>query len=150
GVQAHAPRAGLPHGAGAVAAQPRQLLPGAPAVLRAEEAGVLDARVDRVRIGERRLEMPDTLELPRALRPVVPLMRGQRLAGVGRGIVNELVALAFGHALRRFFHAAAWRLPGFAAVAGALDDLPEPAARLRREDAVRIDRRSFEVIDLPA
>ena len=46
-----------------------------------------------------------------------------------------------------------WRaglVPGFAAVVGALDDLPEPAAGLRGVDAVGIDGRALHVIDLPA
>src|SRR5262245_19161419 len=42
------------------------------------------------------------------------------------------------------------RLPRLPAVARALDDLPEPAARLRRIQPVRISGRSLEVVDLPA
>ena len=64
------------------------------AVGRAEQGGVFDAGVDRVRIGQRRFEMPDALELPGMLRAVVPLVRGERLAGLGRSVVDELVALA--------------------------------------------------------
>jgi len=41
-------------------------------------------------------------------------------------------------------------LPGLATVVGALDDLPEPATRLRRVDAIRINGRAFEMIHLPA
>src|SRR5205807_2082879 len=41
-------------------------------------------------------------------------------------------------------------LPRLAPVAGALDDLPEPPARLRRVQPIRIDRRALEVVDLPA
>ena len=41
-------------------------------------------------------------------------------------------------------------MPGFAAVVGALNDLAEPAAGLRGVDAVRIDGRALEVVDLPA
>ena len=73
--------------------------------------------------------MPDALELPRVRRAVVPLVRA------GHAVVGELVAD---------------RLPGLAAVVGALDELAEPAAGLRRVDAVRIDRRPLEVVDLPA
>src|SRR5687767_11656189 len=40
--------------------------------------------------------------------------------------------------------------PRLAAVIGALDDLPEPAAGLRHVDSLRIDRRSLHVINLPA
>ena len=46
--------------------------------------------------------------------------------------------------------AAAGRVPRFAAVIRTLDDLPEPAARLRRVNAVRVSRRTFEVINFPA
>src|SRR5581483_3186380 len=42
------------------------------------------------------------------------------------------------------------RLPAPAAVARALDDLPEPRAGLRRVQPVRIGRRALEVVDLPA
>ena len=112
-----------------MAAQPGQLLPGLPAVGRAEQGGVLDAGVDGIGIGQRRLQMPDALELPGVLRAVVPLV------GAGDAVVGELVAD---------------RLPGLAAVVGALDHLPEPAARLRRVEPVRIDRRALEVVNLPA
>ena len=95
GVQAHAAGARLPVGTGAVAAQAGQLLPGLAAVGRAEERRVFDAGVDRVGIGQRRLEMPDPLELPRMRRAVVPLVRA------GNAVVDELVA---------------HRLPGLAAV----------------------------------
>ena len=82
-VQAHAAGARLPLGAGAVAAQAGQLVPGLAAVGRAEQGGVLHAGVDGVRIGQRRFEMPDALELPGMLRAVVPLVRRERLAGFG-------------------------------------------------------------------
>src|SRR5262245_64155187 len=42
------------------------------------------------------------------------------------------------------------RLPRLAAVVGALDHLPEPAAGLRGVEMVGIGGRSLEVIDLPA
>ena len=129
GVQAHAAGAGLPVGAGAVAAQSGEFLPGLAAVGGAEEGGVFDAGVDGVGIGERRLEMPDALELPGVRRAVVPLVRA------GNAVVDELVAD---------------RLPGLAAVARALDQLAEPAAGLRGVEAVRIDGRALEVVDLPA
>ncbi len=41
-------------------------------------------------------------------------------------------------------------VPRFAAVVGALNDLPEPAARLGGVDPVRIGERALHVIDLPA
>ena len=99
------------------------------AVGRAEQGGVFHAGVDRVRIGQRRLQMPDALELPGMRRAVVPLMRA------GNAVVRELVAD---------------RLPGLAAIVGALDHLAEPAAGLRGIQAVRIGRRALQVVDLPA
>jgi len=57
------------------------------AVGGAEERGIFDAGIDRLGIGERGLKMPDALELPRMLRTVVPLMRGERLSGLRRDIV---------------------------------------------------------------
>src|SRR6185437_8834221 len=76
----------------------------------------------------RRLHMPDALEFPGVRRAVVPEVRA------GRAAISEFI-----------FH----RFPGLAAVAGSLDLLPEPAARLRNVDAVRIGRRTFHVIDFP-
>ena len=84
--------------------------------------------------------MPDALEFPRVLRAVVPLVRRERLAGLRRRVVDELVALALGHAVGRGGRLAGRRaglVPGFAAVVGALDDLPEPAAGLRGVDPIR-------------
>ena len=89
----------------------------------------LRRRRRRVRIGQRRLEMPDPLELPGMRRAVVPLV------GAGLAVVDELVA---------------HRLPGLAAVVGALDHLPEPAAGLRGIQPVRVGRRALHVVDLPA
>src|SRR5438045_1685154 len=101
--------------------------------------------VNRVRIRQRRLEVPDAFELPRMLRAVVPFV-GAHLA-----FIDELVALAFGRAARarQLVGIAAGGAPGLAAVFGALDDLTEPAAGLGRIDAVGIDGRAFEMIDLP-
>src|SRR5438552_3147133 len=81
---------------------------------------------------------------------VVPLVRGEGFAGVRRGVVDELVALAGRHAVRRLRHSTAGRLPRLAAVARALDDLSEPPARLRRVEAVGIGGGSLHVINLPA
>ena len=122
-VQAHPAGARLPVGPGAVAAQSGEFLPGLPAVGRAEQGGVFHPGVDRVRIGERRFEMPDALELPGVRRAVVPLVRA------GDAVVDELVA---------------HRLPRLAAVVRALDHLPEPAARLRRIQPIRVSGRSLE------
>src|SRR5262245_55671391 len=73
--------------------------------------------------------MPDAFELPGMRRAVVPLVRA------GSAVVDELVTDG---------------LPGLAAVAGALHHLAEPAARLRRVDAVGIRGGSLHVVDLPA
>src|SRR6266516_8132492 len=94
--------------------------------------------------------MPDALELPGMLRAVVELVRGEGLAGIRRRVVDEFVALASRHAVRRLGHPAARRLPRLAAVARALDDLAEPPAGLRRVQAVRIGGGSLHVVDLPA
>src|SRR5258708_34764028 len=72
-VQAHPARARLPFGAGAVTAQAGQLVPVLRAVGRAEDGGVLDSGVDGAGVAERRLEVPDPLELPRPLRAAVVL-----------------------------------------------------------------------------
>src|SRR5437879_3517608 len=88
--------------------------------------------------------MPNTLELPRMLRAVVELVSAHL------AFINELVALALGHALGAGCQPAAGRLPGLAAVIGTLNDLSEPAAGLRGVDAVRFNGRAFQVIDLPA
>src|SRR5256886_10583464 len=42
------------------------------------------------------------------------------------------------------------RLPRLATVVGALDQLPEPAAGLRRIQPIRVSGRSLQVVDLPA
>ena len=97
--------------------------------------------------------MPDAFELPRMLRAVIPHMSRQRFAGFRRSVVNEFVALAFGHAVGsggRLARRRPWLCPGFAAVIGALNDLSKPGTGLRRIEPVRINRRSFDVINLPA
>src|SRR3989442_14336360 len=83
------------------------------------------------------------------LRAVVELVRGEGLAGIRRRVVDELVALASRHAVRRRGHPAAGRLPRLAAVAGALDDLTEPPAGLRRVQAVRIGRGDPYMVEIP-
>ena len=128
-VQAHPARAGLPEWSRGVLAQPGELLPVLPAVRGAEQRGVLDARVDGVRIRQRRLQMPHARELPRPLRAVIPEM------GAGGALVGELVP---------------HRLPALAPVVGALDDLPEPAAGLRGVEPIRLRRRTLQVVHLPA
>src|SRR6266446_3385779 len=110
-------------------AQSGELLPHLPAVVRAEQRGVFDAGVDRVRIGRRWLEMPDPRELPRVRRAVVPQVRARGT------VVHELVAHG---------------LPRLAAVVRALDHLPEPAAGLRRIQPIRVNGRALQMINLPA
>src|SRR5712691_9146493 len=127
-VQTHPTGAGLPE-VSLRATQPGKFLPGLGAVGRAKESGVFHPRVDHVRIGQRWLEMPDALELPRMLRAVIPLM------SAGRAVVIEVLT---------------HRLPSLAAVVGTLDHLAKPARRLRGVDPVRINRGAFEVIDFPA
>ena len=112
-----------------MAAQAGEFLPGLAAVDRAEQGGVFHPGVDGIRIGQRRFEMPDSLELPGVRRAVVPLV------SAGVAVVHELVAD---------------RLPRLAAVVGALNHLPEPAAGLRRIQPVRVDGRALQVVDLPA
>src|SRR5262249_20565033 len=111
------------------------------------------AGVDGVRVGQRRFDVPDALELPGVLRAVVPLVRRQRLARLRRTVVDELVAFALGEALGRRGRLAGGRArlgPGLAAVGGALNDLPEPVAALRCVDAVRVRGRTLHVVDFPA
>src|SRR5260370_7732719 len=93
--------------------------------------------------------MPDALELPGVLGAVVPLVRGEGLARVRGSVVDELVALAGRHlaGLEGLFTAR--RLPRFAAVARALDDLSEPPARLRRVQPARIGGAPLPAIKFP-
>src|SRR6266436_9712463 len=97
--------------------------------------------------------MPDALELPRMLGAVVPHVSGKWFAGFCGDVIHELVALAFGRARLHgvLFARRRPRLyPGLAAVIGALNDLPEPAAGLRGIHTIRVHGRSLEVIDFPA
>jgi hypothetical protein len=86
-----------------VAAQSGEFLPRLSAVDRAEQGSVFNPGVDRVRIGERRFEMPDALELPGVGRAVVPLV------SAGDAVVYELVT---------------YRLPSLATVVGARINCP--------------------------
>src|ERR1022692_4368896 len=151
GGQTHAACARLPLRARAVAAQSGEFLPVLAAIGRAEQGGVFDSSVDRVGIGERRLQMPHAFKFPGTLGAVVPLMSGERLAGFrGRG-VDELVACGLrGTWGGRFSGRRSGLVPGFAAVVGALNQLSEPSAGLRSVDAIGIGGRSFQVIHLPA
>src|SRR5882757_5945969 len=72
--------------------------------------------------------MPHSLELPRMRRAVVPLVSSCH------AVIHKLVPRL---------------LPRLAAVIRALNDLPEPSARLRTIQPVRVHRRTLGVIDLP-
>src|ERR1700675_58995 len=87
-VQTHTTGARLPLWAGAMTAQSGEFRPVLSAISRAEEGGVFHACVNRIGVLERRLQMPNALELPRMLRPVIPLMSGERLAAFIRRIVD--------------------------------------------------------------
>ena len=125
-VQAHSTRARLPQ-VSLRAAQGGKLLPRFTAVHRLEESGVFRAGVDGIRIGERRLEMPDALEFPRMLRAVVPLVSAHL------ALVDEFVTFPLGHTVLagQLVGVASRRIPSLAAVIRALDHLAKPAARLR-------------------
>src|SRR5436190_5272500 len=92
--------------------------------------------------------MPDSFELPRMLGTVIPLMSGERR---GFGVISKFVALALGRAAGSCLLSGRCTglMPGFAAVVRTLNDLPEPAARLRGVNAIRIGGRSLQVIHLP-
>src|SRR5438093_11714994 len=97
--------------------------------------------------------MPDALEFPGAKRAVVPLVLRERLPGFRGSVVDELVALALGHAVGsrgRLARRCPRLVPCLAAVIGALDDLPEPTAGLRRIQPVRVGGRALQIVDLPA
>ncbi|MGD8752805.1 MAG: hypothetical protein PVG14_15340 [Anaerolineales bacterium] len=116
-VQTEPASARLPAWTGAVPAQPSEFLPSPPAIGRAEQGGVLHASVNRVRIGQGGFEMPNTLELPRVGRTVIPLVRA------GDAFVDKLVA---------------HRLPCHPAIRGALDHLPKPAGGLRGVQSIQV------------
>src|SRR4051812_8838410 len=109
-MQAHAACSRLPVRPGAVPAESGKLLPVLPAIGRAEHCRVFNARIDRIRILQRGLKMPNPFELPWMCSAVVPLVRA------GNTVIGELIPD---------------RLPGLPAIVRALDQLPEPAARLR-------------------
>ena len=108
-MQTQATGAGLPVGARAMFAQAGQLFPILTTVGGAEQRGVFDAGINSVRVLQRRLEMPDPLELPGAGCAVVPLV------GPRHALVFELVANG---------------CPRLTTVVRALDQLAEPARGL--------------------
>ncbi len=128
-VQTHAARTRCPMSPRSVTAKSRELLPRLSAVGGPEQGGILDACIYGIGVGQRRLQMPDALELPRVGRAIVPLMRA-RNAGVG-----ELVPDGF---------------PGLSAIARSLNLLAKPAARLRGIDPAGLNGRAFHMVDLPS
>src|SRR5260370_7627577 len=96
--------------------------------------------------------MPDAFELPRVLGAVVPHMSGEGFAGCCGSVVHELVAFAFGRPrlLNVFFaRRCSWLDPGLAAIVGALNNLPKPAACLQGVNAIRIGWWPLQRIHLP-
>src|SRR6266700_2900628 len=96
--------------------------------------------------------MPHPLELPGMRFAVVELVCSHGRAGFGRRVVNELVALALGRAVRRrrFTGRRSRLVPSLAAVVRTLNDLPKPSAGLRSINAIWISRRPLQVIHLPS
>src|SRR5438105_405922 len=78
------------------------------------------------------------------LRAIIPHVRADF------AMVEEAVAAPRRRSARRGRGHAIGRHPRLAAIVRALDDLPEPPARLRGVNAIRIRRRTLEVIHLPA
>src|SRR5207245_9280202 len=117
-----------------------------------EYASVFHSGIHGVRICERGFKIPDARELPRMLRAVVPHVSRERLAGFRGGVLHELVAFALGRPRLGVFFArwCPWLGPGLAAVIGPLNNLPEPTARLRCIDPIRVGGRTLEVVHLPA
>src|SRR6266513_1461971 len=126
-------------------------MPRLAAVSSSKQRRVFHAGVNSVGIIQRGFQVPDAFELPGMLCSVVPLVRGEWFASFSRSIVHEFVAFAFGRAILAFYFlgGATRRVPSFAAIIGALNDLPKPAARLRGIDAIGINRRTFHVINFP-
>src|SRR5207249_10974803 len=108
------------------------------AVFRLEQCGILHLVVNVIGIVKRRFQMPDTLEFPRMLRAIVPLVGRQRLPSLRRGIVNELVTRTLLHAVRalQFLRTAARCGPGFTSVSRPLNNLSIPTNGLRCVEAV--------------
>src|SRR6266404_1817139 len=118
-MQAQPTGARLPLGSSTVAAQSGNFLPVFSAILRAKQRSIFNPGINGVRISERWFNMPDSLELPGVLRAVIPLVRGERFAGLGRSVVSELVAVALGRTVWGGDRFAGWcsgLVPCFAAV----------------------------------
>src|SRR6266496_4122349 len=110
-------------------AQSGEFAPGLASIRGAEQSGVLNSRIDGIGIGQRGFQMPDSFELPRMRRAIVPLMRARY------AVIFKLVT---------------HRFPGLASVVRTLDHLSGPAARLGGIQSIRISGRSFDVVELPA
>ena len=119
---------------------------------RAEHRRIFHPGVDGVRIGQGWFQVPYSFELPGVLRVVIPLVCRERLAGLRRNVVSELVALALGHAFGSLglIRRCPGLVPRLTAVIGALNDLAEPAAGLRRIQPIRVHGRAFQMVHLPA
>src|SRR5438045_5895014 len=97
--------------------------------------------------------MPDPFEFPRMLGAVVPHMGRERFARFRRNVVSEFVALPFRHSVGcrgRLARSEPRLKERFPAVIGPLNDLSKPTAGLRNVNPVRIHRRPFRMINLPA
>src|SRR6266446_751697 len=150
-VQTHTARARLPFRTSVAAAQYREFMPRFSAFSRFKQRGILHACVNVIGIIKRWFQMPDTLEFPRMLRAIIPLVSRERFPGFRRTVVNEVVTLALWHAVRTFqlLGTAARCVPGFAAIIGTLNDLPKPSARLRCVNPIGIHRRTFHMVNFP-
>src|SRR5579862_6013041 len=98
-----------------------------------EQSRVFHPSINRLRIVERRLEVPHSFELPGMLLPVIKLMSCQRLSGFRRGVIHEFITLAFRPAAlvsSRFSRRGARLVPGVATIIGTLNNLSEPATGL--------------------
>src|SRR5580704_15323142 len=114
---------------GPVAAKTGKFFPILSTIAGAEQRCVFHSRVYGVWIVQRRLKVPHTFEFPGMRSAVVPLVRS------GHAVVHKFIP---------------YRLPRFAAIVTALNQLPEPPAALRRIQTIRIHGRSFNVVHLPA
>src|SRR5688572_16034284 len=103
-------------------------MPRLPAIGCFKQRGVFDPGVHRVRVAQRWLEMPHALELPRMRGAVVPLM-GSRHAFLSKFVADGV--------------------PRLSAIARSLHHLAVPAGRLGCINAIWIDPRPFQVINLP-
>src|SRR5579872_6325701 len=83
------------------------------------------------------------------LRAIVPLVGGEGFAGFGTAVVDEFIR-AWGRGSGSRHRFASRNFPRLAAVAGALDDLPKPAAGLRGINAIGVGRGPLQVVQFPS